>query len=642
MNEEEDTVICAGCGLETDESFRFHSKNYCPDCVGRCGQCGTEGVLSLMENVYYYTNRNRRAPTVLCNNCIGHASRCSCCEETFMSGSYQTCECGDEVLCHHCHEEEGWYCSCMSDHEDDDDSDSNFIHNYDYKPIPIFYPPIKRPMTLYLGVEEEVDRVQDREGLCEDLFTISNGEELFYLKRDGSLSDEGGLEIVTHPMTINYHRTKMVWKEIIGMCETHSAKSHNAGNCGLHVHFNKDFFGSRDSIEICSYKLMLIMSKFVEQISRFSRRKEFDYCSRIYINKIREKLDVRKSGDIFAITLRETDDSIIHTLSPERLNSLFSPPLRRRSNVYTPCPPAERYPNPVMSSYESLEELAYEKKWRIKSLKFQTDSGKYQAINFSNRHTIEIRIWRGTLQHDTLMATLEMTNGMVKACKYNSVATIEKMTWDQLVASIMSYDKPKYLHKYLIKRGLYMIDDVIAKNSDDKKEIIEDIPIHGSRMTGYGMSDDCESYFYGEEYRPPDVEVRPISIEQITVPQSNIENRFNTAHSTWGDSAPAIQARTQEQLNRAIRSMELSTASRASIPTMQTPIDIIDNFRNMWYDENTTVRDIVGDGATISLETRGTPNISFSDRYRSAYQLENDAIDIIFSDTDTSREENYN
>jgi len=526
----------------------------------------------------------------------------------------------------------------MSNHEDDDDDDSNFIHNYDYKPMPIFYPPTKRPMPLYLGVEEEVDRVQDREGLCEDLISISNGEELFYLKRDGSLSDEGGLEIVTHPMTINYHKTKMVWKEIIGMCEAHNAKSHNAGNCGLHVHFNKDFFGSRDSIDICSYKLMLIMSKFVEQISRFSRRKEFDYCSRIYINKIRERLDARKSGDIFATTLRETDNSIIHTLSPERLHSLFNPPSRRGFDGYIPCPPVERYPNPVMSSYESLEELAYEKKWRIKSLKFQTESGKYQAINFSNRYTIEIRIWRGTLQHDTLMATLEMTNGMVKACKYNSVATIEKMTWDQLVASIMSYDKPKYLRNYLIKRGLYMIDGVIAKNSEDKKEIVEDIPVHGSRMTEYDIPNDCEPDLYWGECRTPDVEARPISIEQITVPASNIENRFN---STWGDSAPSIQSRTQEQLNRAIRSMGLS--SRYSIPsTSEATGSFIAN--GIWYNATalTTVRDVVEDGATISLETRGAPNIGFRGGYRSAYRLANDTMDSIIPDTDTSREENYN
>ena len=41
----------------------------------------------------------------------------------------------------------------------------------------------------------------------------SNGLENLYCKHDGSLDD--GFEMVTHPMTLDYHRKEMPWKKIL-------------------------------------------------------------------------------------------------------------------------------------------------------------------------------------------------------------------------------------------------------------------------------------------------------------------------------------------------------------------------------------------------------------------------------------------
>lgn len=41
----------------------------------------------------------------------------------------------------------------------------------------------------------------------------SGGEERLYCKHDGSLDD--GFEMVTHPMTLEYHMQKMPWKGVL-------------------------------------------------------------------------------------------------------------------------------------------------------------------------------------------------------------------------------------------------------------------------------------------------------------------------------------------------------------------------------------------------------------------------------------------
>lgn len=59
-------------------------------------------------------------------------------------------------------------------------------------------------------------------------------------------------------------------------------------------------------------------------------------------------------------------------------------------------------------------------------------SGHYFAINITNADTIEFRIFRGTLNINTFIATLQLVNAMVIAAKTKSPKEIEEMKFEDL------------------------------------------------------------------------------------------------------------------------------------------------------------------------------------------------------------------
>ena len=63
-------------------------------------------------------------------------------------------------------------------------------------------------------MELEIDKGgydHDHAGTIRDM--ANTEEEHLYIKQDGSLED--GFELVTHPMTLDYHQHRMPWKEIM-------------------------------------------------------------------------------------------------------------------------------------------------------------------------------------------------------------------------------------------------------------------------------------------------------------------------------------------------------------------------------------------------------------------------------------------
>lgn len=58
---------------------------------------------------------------------------------------------------------------------------------------------------------------------------------------------------------------------------------------------------------------------------------------------------------------------------------------------------------------------------------------RYYAINLSNDDTIEFRLFRGTLNPNSFLATLELVNTIV--CFSRSDESIDRMTWDDLLVT---------------------------------------------------------------------------------------------------------------------------------------------------------------------------------------------------------------
>jgi hypothetical protein len=83
--------------------------------------------------------------------------------------------------------------------------------------------------------------------------------------------------------------------------------------------------------------------------------------------------------------------------------------------------------------------------------KARNDNARYRAINLQNRHTIEVRIFRGTLKYNTFIATLQFVRSMAVYAKRCSIQDVVSTTWEQLVEEFSQYTE---LTTYLQEREL--------------------------------------------------------------------------------------------------------------------------------------------------------------------------------------------
>lgn len=185
------------------------------------------------------------------------------------------------------------------------------IRDYCYKPRPIFYG--KGPR--YFGVELEIDCGGELSDNANRLMTVANADrEYIYVKHDGSLDD--GMEIVSHPMSLDYHMNVMPWADVIEEARSLDYLSHKAGTCGLHVHVSRAAFGQTEREQDAGIaRVLYFFEKHWEELLKFSRRTQKqlnDWASRYgYKAEPKEILDHAKSGGhrsrYTAVNLTNTD-----------------------------------------------------------------------------------------------------------------------------------------------------------------------------------------------------------------------------------------------------------------------------------------------------------------------------------------------
>jgi len=102
--------------------------------------------------------------------------------------------------------------------------------------------------------------------------TINKDGDLFmYCSHDGSL--EEGFEMITQPATLEYHTSiKGIYSNLFTKIHDMGYCSHDTSTCGLHVHFNRDFY--EDNEEVYITRLLFLVEKFWDNIVVFSRRNE--------------------------------------------------------------------------------------------------------------------------------------------------------------------------------------------------------------------------------------------------------------------------------------------------------------------------------------------------------------------------------
>ena len=355
----EEKIYCSHCGelIDTDDYEEFNGEILCSDCLDDyttvCDCCGARIWSEDAEGDDY---------TSLCRQCYDyHYTRCEECDALIHNDDAY--EYDDGYFCRECYQ---------------NIRKNAAIHDYSYKPEPIFYGDSNR----YFGVELEIDGAGKDDDYATEILDIANIRyDHIYIKTDGSLDD--GMEIVTHPMSLEYHKD-FCWEDVMHHAVRLGYRSHQTSTCGLHVHVNRDSLGeNREEQDEVVSRILYFVEHHWNEMLKFSRRSEY------------------------------------------------------AMNRW-----AVRY------GYENSPKAIMDKA--------KKNYGRYVAVNLCNYHTIEFRLFRGTLKYNTLIATLELVNKVCELAVLMDDEEIAKLSWSEFVAGI----KEPELIQYLKERQLYINEKV--------------------------------------------------------------------------------------------------------------------------------------------------------------------------------------
>ena len=362
----EEKRVCDVCGREYPQSelVSYRDLMLCGECLRTettvCSCCG--------ERIWADDNEGD-GDTPLCSRCYERSyTTCTDCGRTIHQDDAYYVDEDYEARCYSCH------CRRM---------DGRVIHDYYYKPEPIFYGEGKR----YFGVELEIDDAGESNSNAEKILRIANQDhEQVYIKHDGSLNE--GMEIVTHPMTLDYHLHQMPWAAILNKAKELGYLSHQAGTCGLHVHINRTAFGdTEEEQEEVIGRILYFFEKHWEELLKFSRR------------------------------------------TPKQL--------RRWADRYG----LKEHPKQVLDIAKGSQE-------------------RYMCVNLTNYHTVEFRMFRGTLKLNTLIATLQLIDRICDCAVDLDDEEIKDLSWTPLVSGCAHLPE---LVQYLKERRLYINEPVTAE-----------------------------------------------------------------------------------------------------------------------------------------------------------------------------------
>lgn len=400
----EEEYYCAQCGsliedrddMITMDGDRF----YHMECVEICEYCGN--AVPQDDIVYADISFYRRQTRCACESCAdSRFVRCAGCNELCTEGAiamsdddisicidcqdnYRTCYECDRII----HDDDAYYNErndeyyCGNCYPGDSENLQSYQHHqFSSEDFHFHAVDGEDPHHLYFGIEQEVDRGDDRYGFCNDLAPLTDDGRLFQMKEDGSLGEEG-VEIVSMPCSFRFMMEKYPLEDIYRISLEHEYRSHDTNTCGLHVHVSRKGLGENDSeIDLTIAKIMFMVDIHWEKIVIFSRRNYYT-------------LDrwAKKPG----IGAKDTDEES---------------ELIRKSKMH--------------------------------------DGDRYRAVNICPRNTVEFRFFKGTLNPNTVRASIQFCKVLIDYAKEHTLQTCLSVDWTTLMKS----DYPQ-LNAYLESRNL--------------------------------------------------------------------------------------------------------------------------------------------------------------------------------------------
>ena len=362
---------CSVCEYETDEDNLCTTEDgslACDDCVQICNRCDTIGTT---EDSFQTVDSDY----TWCESCTDRRAHwCEACESYNSRGtSYVSdeqahwCEycLNDAYYCEDCDE---WNSSGCDSCEMDDGV--RIIHDYSYRPDAIFHSTDKNE-RLFFGLEIEVEAGYNRSESAMYAHQLES-MDLAYLKHDGSLSN--GFEIVTHPMSHDFFKNEAqdFWHVIeqLRSNPSYRVKSWDTRTCGLHIHISRTGFNGGSH-----------MHRFLNLV---------------YSNPEFYSMLAGRNSDQWA---KFTDN--------------FSREYARDANgerIFTP-----------EGGYEIISKRTFAHK-----LDSNRSSDRYSAVNTNNRETLEMRIFRGTVNGDTIKAQIDLAHASVEYTRNLTVQDVRE------------------------------------------------------------------------------------------------------------------------------------------------------------------------------------------------------------------------
>lgn len=218
-----------------------------------CEWCGEQN-----SEVQAVTVGNRERQLELCGGCADSLVTCRICccvfdedDTTLFDDCYWCEECreGRVGACGEC--DRDYYldtgCDC-SDDDTDEDTRADGVHNYGYKPYPVFHNVSDGAIEMfssgyqgsavYVGCELETETIS---GSRSDTVEAWLSSEFFYLKEDCSLTN--GYEVVSHPATLE--AWELFRADISGrfaVATSSGVRAWSRSHCGLHFHLSRASF----------------------------------------------------------------------------------------------------------------------------------------------------------------------------------------------------------------------------------------------------------------------------------------------------------------------------------------------------------------------------------------------------------------
>lgn len=351
----------------------------------------------------------------MCQECYDdRQERCADCDETYPSDEMY--ERAGHMVCQRCSEsyEDCNRCGRTYQHDEmewNDTENAYYCSECAQRNVILSYN--AKPTPVFFGTGPRYFGIElelDNAGEShENAAAIMGHEESLYAKHDGSLTD--GFEVVSHPCSLEKHLgPDSVWPGVLKRAKALGYKSHNAGTCGLHVHISTKAFGAtRGEQDLNIAKLLLVFDRQWANILKLSRRSS-EQAERWACHYVLGTLPEDGTPDETNMALRD-------------------------------------------------------EKGRCEG------NGRYQAVNLENRHTVEVRIMRGTLNEQSFRATLQFCDALVDMVTTRTVYELLDMSWTTMRRTW--FNKYAELKAYCIRR---MGEDELIDGEDDRPAYVAPPP----------------------------------------------------------------------------------------------------------------------------------------------------------------------